>query len=78
MPKRKSVVRKDKRSKTQKLLAHLQRGRTITGEQAMRRWGLYRLSSAIHRLRNKGYNIVTQMVDTGEYEYARYKMVDKP
>ena len=60
-------------SKTQKVLKHLQLGKTITGLQAISKFGLYRLSDSIHKLRNRGHNIVTEEV--GEERYGRYRYV---
>lgn len=62
-------------SKTQKLLNHLQSGKTITGIQALQKFGLYRLSDAIHKLRGRGHNIETEEV--GKEKYARYHYVSE-
>ena len=57
------------------ILRHLQRGQTITGTGALRLYGVYRLSSTIHRLRNEGYNITTTMRKSLHGEsYAEYKL----
>ena len=65
-----------KKSKKAQVLAYLKRNkRGITGIEALQKFGLYRLSDAIFRLRNEGYNIVTDMVqpdDPDEAPYARY------
>lgn len=65
-----------KQSKKSQVLAYLKRNkRGITGIEALQKFGLYRLSDAIFRLRNEGYNIVTDMVqpdDPDEAPYARY------
>ncbi len=60
-------------SAIQKLKNHLEKGKSVTGLQALRWWGLYRLSDAIHKLRRKGLNIKTTMVKRGNKEYARYE-----
>lgn len=62
-------------SKQDKVLAHLKKGNTITGLEAIRLFGLYRLSSAIHQLREKGYNIHTEMVQENGEEYGRYSLL---
>lgn len=41
------------------VLKHLKRYRTITSLQAIRGYGITRLSHVIYVLRRKGYNIVT-------------------
>ena len=61
-------------SKTNRLAAHLANGNTITGKEAMNLWGLYRLSSSIHVLRNKGMNIKTTMISNGADTFARYSI----
>lgn len=65
-----------KQSKQTQLLKYLQTHRRgITGIEALQKFGLYRLSSAIFKFRQKGYNIVTDMVqsdDPDEAPYARY------
>ena len=65
-------------TKKQKLLQHLKtRKRGITGQEALRLYGLYRLSGEIHELRKAGYNIKTEMMEYAEEDgsitrYARY------
>lgn len=59
-------------SKTQKLLNYLKRGGSITGNTAMSRFHIYRLSSCILRYRRKGVNVVTQKVTYRGEEYAKY------
>ena len=65
-----------KQTKKAKLLKYLQTHRRgITGLDALRMFGLYRLSGEIHELRKEGYNIKTVMVqpeDPDEPKYARY------
>lgn len=65
-------------TKKSKLIAYLKSHRRgITGQEALRNLGLYRLSGEIHQLRKAGYHIVTSMeTDIDEYgnevTYARY------
>ena len=65
-----------KQTKKAKLLKYLQTHRRgITGLDALRMFGLYRLSGEIHELRKEGYNIKTDMIqpeDPDEPKYARY------
>ena len=65
-----------KQSKKSKLLNYLQtHKRGITGLDALRKFGLYRLSSAIHELRKEGYDIKTEMMTPDapdDSPYARY------
>lgn len=65
-------------TKKQKLLKHLQTHRRgITGQDALRLYGLYRLSGEIHELRKAGHDIKTEMMEREEEDgsvtkYARY------
>lgn len=63
-----------KKTKKSQLLAYLQRSkRGITGLEALRKFGLYRLSGEINRLRNEGYDIKTEMMTREDgTTYARY------
>jgi len=45
------------KSKTEKVLIHLQKGRSLTQAQAITLFNTYRLSSIIHCLRNRGVEI---------------------
>ena len=65
-------------TKKSKLLAYLKsHKRGITGQEALIKLGLYRLSGEIHQLRNAGYDIKTDMMEREESDgsitrYARY------
>lgn len=61
-------------SKQDKILKHLQSKRPITGSIAWAKYKLYRLSSVINRLRNKGYNIETEIVNKGKDMFAKYSL----
>ena len=65
-----------KQTKKAKVLKHLQtRRRGLTGLEALKLFGLYRLSATIHELRSEGYDIKTEMMtpdDPDESKYARY------
>ena len=63
-----------KQTKKAQLLAYLQRSkRGITGLEALRIFGLYRLSSSIHELRSEGHDIKTDMMTREDgTTYARY------
>lgn len=66
-----------KTSKKELIKRHLETGASITGLQSIDRFKLYRLSSAINRLRNSGMNIETIMVDDGNgVRYAVYQLVN--
>ncbi|MBR4406031.1 MAG: helix-turn-helix domain-containing protein [Bacteroidaceae bacterium] len=58
-------------SGTQKILKHLQRYHKITALKAWNSYGVYRLADVIYKLRQKGYDIETNMV------YVKNKFGDK-
>lgn len=56
----------------------LMAGLSITPLEALNRYGCMRLAAVIHRLREDGHRITTEMVTTPEGKrFARYRM-DKP
>lgn len=64
-----------KLSKLQLIFAHLRKGRSITPLSAWEKYGCYRLSSVINRLRKKGHEITTTMKKQGENNFAVYRLV---
>lgn len=64
------------KGKTAKVLAHLSSGKTITGQEALKLFGLYRLSSVIYNLREKGYVIDCEMIEKGDEVYGRYRLIN--
>ena len=75
-----SVVSGRKRhlSRAQRLLTHLVKGKTINGMQALRQFGIYRLSAAIHNFRKRGFTIETKMVQRNGSKYGVYKLTEIP
>ena len=61
-----------------KILAHLKSGRSITGREAWLTYRIYRLSDVILKLRAKGYDIKTRMVDDPETggQFGEYHMTE--
>ena len=62
-----------------KILRRLMAGRSITPLEAMRELGCYRLGARIHRLRQKGYNIITTMKEATDHDgsvcrFASYRL----
>ena len=57
-------MKKEKVTKLQKVLEHLQQNGTITSIEAIELYGATRLSDIIFNLRKRGYIIETQMLDT--------------
>ena len=65
-------------TKKQQLLNYLQAGRAVSGHTALYHFGLYRLSGTIHKLRQEGHNIHTEMVEDGGETYAKYIYLSPP
>lgn len=59
-----------------KVLRYLHRHKTITPREALNDLGVYRLSDAVHRLRDKGWVITTQMRENPETgaKYGVYRL----
>lgn len=64
-------------SQTEWVLAQLLKGRKITPLIALDEFGVFRLSSSIHRIRRKGIAVETRMVQHSkrkDCEFAQYFM----
>ena len=64
-------------NKTKLILEWMKSGRSISSQVAFERFGATRLSSVIFKLRKKGYNIDTEMVQAKDrygnaVRYANY------
>lgn len=57
------------------ILRHLEKGKTISLVESMHVYQISRLSDCIFKLRNAGYDVLTDMrtTETGK-EYARYML----
>ena len=54
----------------------LESGRSLTQVEALVKFGSFRLSARINRLKNKGMNIGTEMVETTTGKrVARYRLI---
>lgn len=58
------------------ILAHLEKGESITQLEALKQYNCMRLSDRIFRLRKQGYPIKTELVSSGKKTFAKYK-IDK-
>ncbi len=58
------------------IAAHLVTHGTITGLEALRCYGVYRLAAVIEKLRRRGLSIVTERADGGS-RHASYRLADK-
>jgi len=65
-------------TKKQQVLNYLQSGHGVTGHTALYHFGLYRLSSTIHRLRQEGHTIHTEMIEEDGETYAKYIYLSPP
>lgn len=61
-------------SKTNQVLMHLQK-KPITSWEAIMQYRVTRLADVVFRLKEKGHNIVTRMIDDGEVRFARYYLI---
>ncbi len=58
------------------VLKTLLNGKSLTHFQSIRKWSYYRLSSAINRIRNAGFNVRTEMIERKNGSpYARYTLL---
>lgn len=53
---------------------HLKSGKEITPIDALNLYGCFRLGARIWDLKEKGLNIVTEMVRNGRKSYAKYRL----
>jgi len=60
----------------QKILNHLQSGRTINPREAINLFNCYRLAARIFDLHKQGYNITSHLVQP--HNYAIYTLIQKP
>ena len=54
---------KKKKSQREQIFDHLAKGHSLTPQQALRKFGCFRLASVIYRLRVKGYEISNMASD---------------
>ena len=59
-------------TQTQRILEHLQKGRSITPIQALRWFGCLRLAARISDLRREGFEVQTHLVKGKENRFAKY------
>lgn len=59
-------------TQTQRILNHLQKGRSITPLQALRWFGCFRLAARISDIRKEGFEVETKLVKAKNNHYAKY------
>ena len=71
--------RQNRNSKSQKVMMHLLKGKTLNQAQAAKLFGAWRLSAIIFNLRKKGFDIITTQNSKGIYKgFGRYQMTKTP
>lgn len=61
-------------SQEQAILAHLERGHTITPQEALLMFGCFRLAARVRDLKNRGYAISCEKVEANGKRFARYRL----
>jgi len=61
-------------SKTDQVLMHLKK-KPITSWEAINLYRATRLADIVFKLKQRGHNIVTWMIDDGEVRFARYYLI---
>ncbi|MCX8656535.1 helix-turn-helix domain-containing protein [Gilliamella sp. B3022] len=61
-------------SQCDRILQHLQSGKTITPAQAWDLFGCYRLGARIHDLRKQNFQIVTEIIYKNGGNFAEYSL----
>jgi hypothetical protein len=61
-------------NKTDAVLAHLQKKRSITSWEAITLFRATRLADIIYRLKLKGFSIITETVHNDNSTFARYRL----
>ena len=58
----------------QQILAHLKSGHPITALEALQKYGCFRLAARVRDLKDRGYNILSRMVEQGGKRFAEYRL----
>lgn len=61
-------------SQTKLIEQHLKAGKAITPIDALNLYGCFRLGARIYDLKEKGLDIITEMVQSGGKRYAAYRI----
>lgn len=62
----------------QKVLHHLNSGKSITPLEALGLYGSFRLAAVVHSLKKRGYDIITNIkTDMNGSKYAEYSLSDR-
>jgi hypothetical protein len=61
-------------TKIDAVFAHLKKGKTITSWQAFEMFRETRLADIVFKLRCRGFNITTFLIESNGTRYAKYKL----
>jgi len=61
-------------TKIDAVFAHLKKGKTITSWQAFELFRATRLADIVFKLRSRGYDITTFLIESNGTRYAKYKL----
>lgn len=62
-------------SQKEAVLAYLKSGKSLTGLEALQKFGTMKLSTRVSELRQEGYDILHQMVNRNDKWVAKYFML---
>lgn len=62
-------------TQTQRILARLEKGKSITPMEALEKYGCFRLSARIDDLRNEGHHVITNYVTKNGKRFASYELL---
>ena len=65
-------MNKPNKSVASKLLAHLEKGRSVTTLEALKLWGCIRIPNRVCDLRKEGHNIISEPVRINGKNLVRY------
>lgn len=63
-------------SQNSRIAKHLIAGNTLTALEALDKFGCIRLPSRINDLRNRGMNILTEMIEVNGKRIAKYSFIN--
>lgn len=64
-------------TKIDSVYLHLKKHKTITSWEAIRLYRATRLADIVYKLKNQGFNIETQMIESENSRFARYYLKDR-
>ena len=64
-----------KEVQTAMIRTHLEQGRTITPQDALRLYGSMRLAARVNELRKSGMAIQTKIINSGSRRFAQYSLI---